>query len=166
MTRSCGSADKRTVRMIFAVTFLWIALLQYVFLGIARGEPYPALILPGFPANCPGCLLETGVPKAKEPGLVVRFADGHAESAPIETILPPGPSVPLIAFSTAYDNDTFGSDPGAIAWLRSKITARFPGREVVGLDIVWRTAIYEAAEPSRVEYAPLRTVSIDFGNAT
>lgn len=160
-----GAAEKRRVRTVFAVTFLWIALLQYVFLGMARGEPYPALILPGFPANCPGCLLETGTPRANEPGLIVRFADGHVEPAPIDTILPPGPSVPFIAFSTAYDNDAFKENPAAVAWLRSKIMKRFPGQDVVGLEIVWRTATYPAAEPSATEYAPLRTVRIDFGNA-
>ena len=160
------ASEKRRVRIVFVVTFLWIALLQYVYLGIARGEPYPALILPGFPANCPGCLLETGVPKAKEPWLIVRFADGHVEPAPIETILPPGPSVPFIAFSTAYDNDAFRSNPEAVAWLRSKIMERFPDQPVAGLDIVWRTATYRPDKTSGTDYAPLRTVSIDFGNAT
>lgn len=101
---------------------------------------------------------------AKEPGLIVRFADEHVESTPIEAILPPGPSVPFIAFSTAYDNDAFKVNPEAVAWLRSKVMARFPGREVVGLDIVWRKATYKAANISMTEYAPLRTVSVDFGN--
>jgi len=152
------------VRVIFGVTFLWIALLQYVLLAIGRAEPYPALILPGFPAVCPGCLLETGVPKAKEPSLSVRFADGRVQDAPIDTILPPGPSVPFIAFSTAYDNDAFRTNPEAVAWLRSKIMQRFPGQAVAGLDIVWQTATYPSASSSTTEYAPLRTVSIDFGN--
>ncbi len=153
------------MRIIFGATFLWIALLQYVFLGIARGEPYPALILPGFPANCPGCLLESGVPQAKEPGLSVRFADGRVQPVPIETILPAGPSVPFIAFSTAYDDDAFRANPEAVAWLRSKTMERFPGEAVVGLDIVWQTATYRAAKSSTTEYAPLRIVRIDFGNA-
>jgi hypothetical protein len=156
--------EKCRVRIIFVGTFLWIALLQYIFLGITRGEPYPALILPGFPATCPGCLLETGVPMGKEPGLIVRFADGHVEPAPIEAILPPGPSVPFIAFSTAYDNDAFRTNSEAVAWLRSKVMARFPGREIVGLDIVWRKATYRTANISMTEYVPLRTVSVDFGN--
>lgn len=160
-----GASEKRRVRIIFVATFVWIALLQYVYLGIARGEPYPALILPGFPANCPGCLLESGVPKAKEPALVVRFADGRAVPASIETILPPGPSVPFIAFSTAYGDDAFGTNPEAVAWLRSKVMERFPGQAVAGLDFVWRTATYRAADADTTEFAPLRTVSIDFGNA-
>lgn len=160
-----GDAQKRRVRIIFGATFLWIALLQYVLLAVGRAEPYPALILPGFPANCPGCLLETGVPKAKEPALSVRFADGRVQAVPIETILPPGPSVPFIAFSTAYDNDAFRTNREAVAWLRSKIMERFPDQAVVGLDIVWRTATYRAAKSTTTEYAPLRTVRIDFGNA-
>ncbi|WP_071288958.1 hypothetical protein [Mycolicibacterium llatzerense] len=160
-----GDSEKRRLRIVFVATFLWIALLQYVYLGIARGEPYPALILPGFPANCPGCILETGVPKAKEPALVVRFADGHVEPVPIETILPPGPSVPFIAFSTAYGDDTFSANPEAVAWLRSKVVERFPGHAVAGLDFVWRTATYKTVDANATEYAPLRTVSIDFGNA-
>jgi hypothetical protein len=155
---------RRNVRWVFAATFLWIALLQYVWLGVERAEPYPALILPGFPAHCPGCLLETGQPSTKEPELIVRFADGRTQRVPMETVLPPGPSVRLIAFSAAFTDGSFASNPDARAWLRSRIDQRFPGQPVSGLDIVWRTATYPAADASSVEYGPSKTVHVDLGS--
>lgn len=156
---------KRTIRIVFAATFVWIALLQYALFAIDRMEPYPALVLPGFPAHCPGCLLETGEPAAQEPELLVRFADGTMQGVPLDTVLPPGPSVRLIAFTTAYKNESFTSDPEAVAWLKSRIGDRFPGEAVSGLDIVWRKATYKAADESAIEYEPSFTVHVDFGNA-
>ncbi|BBZ60120.1 hypothetical protein [Mycolicibacterium monacense] len=159
MTRT----SKRTVRIVFAATFVWIALLQYGLFAIDRMEPYPALVLPGFPAHCPGCLLETGEPATQEPELLVRFADGTTQRVPTETVLPPGPSVRLIAFTTAYKNDGFTSDPEAVAWLKSRIAERFPGEAVSGLDIVWRKATYKAADESAIEYEPSHTIHVNFG---
>ncbi|WP_286149479.1 hypothetical protein [Mycobacterium sp. IS-1496] len=150
---------------MFAATFVWIALLQYALFAIDRMEPYPALVLPGFPAHCPGCLLETGEPATQEPELLVRFANGTTQRVPTEAVLPPGPSVRLIAFTSAYKTDSFTSDPEAVAWLKTRITERFPGQAVSGLDIVWRKATYKAADESATEYEPARTIHVDFGNA-
>lgn len=155
---------RRNVRWVFGATFLWIALLQYVWLGVERAEPYPALILPGFPAHCAGCLLETGQPSTKEPELTVQFADGRAQRVPMDIVLPAGPSVRLIAFATAFTDGSFASNPDARAWLRSRIDQRFPGRSVSGLDIDWRTATYPAADASSVEYGPPRTIHVDLGS--
>lgn len=153
---------KRTVRLVFAVTVLWIALLQYIFLAVARAEPYPALILPGFPASCAGCLLETGQPAANEPELQLRLADGRTQQIPMETILPPGPSVRLMAFSAAFKDDSLKSDPEVIAWLESRVAEQYPDRAIVGLDIVWRSATYRAASAESIDYAPMYTIHIDF----
>lgn len=152
----------RTVRLVFGVTLLSIALLQYIFLAVARAEPYPALILPGFPAACPGCLLETGQPASKEPELRLRLADGHIRQIPMEIILPPGPSVRLMAFSAAFKDDNLKSDPAVVAWLESRVAERFPDDDVVGLDIVWRSATYRAASLSSIDYVPMYTIHIDF----
>lgn len=157
--------SKRTVRIVFAATFLWIAVLQYTLFAIDRMEPYPALVLPGFPAHCPGCLLETGVPATQEPELLVRFADGTTQRIPQDVVLPPGPSVRLIAFTTAYKNEGFASNPEAVAWLKSRVAERFPGRAVSGLDIVWRKATYKAADESAIVYEPSSTIHVDFENA-
>lgn len=155
-------SSKRTVRLVFGVTALWIALLQYIFLAVARAEPYPALILPGFPASCAGCLLETGEPASKEPDLLLRLADGRRQQIPMETILPPGPSVRLMAFSAAFEDDSLKSDPAVIAWLESRVAERYPGRAIVGLDIVWRSATYGAASAESIDYAPMYTIHLDF----
>jgi len=154
--------SERSVRLVFGVTVLCIALLQYIFLAVARAEPYPALILPGFPATCPGCLLETGQPASKEPELQLRLADGRLRQIPMETILPPGPSVRLMAFSAAFKDDTLKSDPGVVAWLESRVAEQFPDEEVAGLDIVWRSATYRAANTSSIDYVPMYTIHIDF----
>jgi hypothetical protein len=155
--------SKRTVRVVFGVTLLWIALLQYVFLGLARAEPYPALILPGFPAGCPGCLLETGVPATKYPELRVRFADGRTQQVPIASVLPPGPSVRLMAFSAAFKDASLKSDPDVVAWLQSRIAGQFPNENVAGLEIIWQSATYKAANRASIEYVPLYTIDFDFG---
>lgn len=156
--------SKRTIRVIFALTFAWIAVLQYALFAIDRMEPYPALVLPGFPAHCPGCLLETGVPATNEPALLVRFADGRTQQIPVQAVLPPGPSVNLIAFSAGFKDGSFTSNPAAVAWLKSRVTRLFPHDVVSGLDIVWRKARYESAEPPVVEYEPTSTIHVDFGN--
>jgi hypothetical protein len=156
---------KRAVRIVFIITVLWITFLQYVVLVIARAEPYPAVILPGFPANCPGCLMETGLPTTKSPELRVRFADGHTQEVSIRSILPPGPSVSLLAFSAAFADPTVKSDPETIAWLQSRTERLFPHEDVVGFDILWRSTTYKAADESAVVHVPLYTINVDFGAA-
>lgn len=157
--------SKRAVRIIFGVTLLWITLLQYVLLGIAREEPYPAIILPGFPARCAGCLLETGVPATKFPELRVRFADGRTQQVSIASVLPPGPSVRLMAFSAAFKDESFKSNPEAVSWLQSRIASQFPDESVAGLEIMWKSATYKAANESAIEYVPLDTIDVDFGDS-
>ncbi len=156
---------KRAVRMIFIVTFLWIAILQYVVLVIARAEPYPAIILPGFPAHCPGCLLETGVAATKSPELRVRFGDGHTEKVSVRDILPPGPSVSLMAFSSAFSDDDVKANPETVAFLKARTERLFPGQALAGLDIVWRSTIYRAPDESDLEHVELYTINVDFGDA-
>jgi hypothetical protein len=159
------SSTTRTVRIVFAVTFLWIAIGQYVFLGVEREEPYPAVILPGFPARCPGCLLETGVAAANEPQLIVRLSDGRTQQVAVDRILPPGPSVQLMVFTAAFEDGRVASNPAAVAWLGSRIADLFPGEGVSGLDIVWRRATYHGADASSTTYTPGSTIHIDLGNA-
>jgi hypothetical protein len=156
---------KRAVRITFIITILWIALLQYVVLVIARAEPYPAVILPGFPASCPGCLMETGLPVTKSPELRARFADGRTQQISIRSILPPGPSVSLLAFSAAFADPTVKSDPDTIAWLQSRTERLFPDEDVVGFHILWRSTTYKAADESSVEHVPLYTINVDFGDS-
>jgi hypothetical protein len=151
--------------VVFALTFVWIALLQYALFAIDRMEPYPALVLPGFPAHCPGCLLETGVPTTQEPELLVRFAGGGTQQLPIRKLLPPGPSVSLMAFSSAFKNDDFTSNPEAVAWLKSRVTKQFPGEAITALDIVWRKATYRSTQKSSIEYEPTSTIHVDFGHS-
>jgi len=156
---------KRAVRMIFVLTLLWITVLQYVVLVIARAEPYPAIILPGFPAHCPGCLMETGMPMTKSPELRVRFADGHTQEVAVRSILPPGPSVSLMAFSSAFSDPGVRADPETVAWLKTRAERLFPGQDVTGFDILWRSTTYRAADESALEHVPLYTINIDFGDA-
>lgn len=158
--------EKRTVRIIVGATVLWICVLQYILFAVGRGEPYPALALPGFPARCPGCLLETPDPTAQEPALHARFADGSTRQIAVASVLPPGPSVRLIAFSTAFKDDHLTSRPNVVDWLRSRVARQFPGEAVTGLDIEWRTARYLGADASKTEYQPSHTIHLDFTGAS
>lgn len=154
--------SKRTVRLVFGATLLWIMLVQYALFAFGA-EPYPALVLPGFPDRCSGCLLETGVPSAREPSLLVRFADGQTQPVPMETVLPAGPSVRLMAFTAAFGDETVNANPAVITWLRSRLAQRFPHQSIAGLDIVWRKATYHAANSAATEYAPDYTIHVDLG---
>ncbi|MGJ6124594.1 hypothetical protein QN239_18680 [Mycolicibacterium sp. Y3] len=156
----------RTVRIIFVVTVLWVVMLQYVLFGLWCGEIYPALALPGFPAKCPGCPLETGEPTGKEPTLRVLFADGHTQEVPVQNLMPPGPKVRLMVVFSAFEDDSVRKDPNAVNWFRSRIAELFPGEPAVGADILWRKATYKAADPSKTEYQPLHTTRIVFGPST
>lgn len=156
--------SRRAVRVVFGVTLAWITVLQYVLLVLAREEPYPALILPGFPAACPGCLLESGVVANKNPELTVRFGDGTRRQVSIEEILPQGTSVSLMAFTAAFKDDSVKDRPEAIEWLHSRAQKLFANQEISGLDIAWRSAIYGAADPAAVSYQPLHTIGVDFGD--
>ncbi len=160
-----GPTTKRTVRIVFGATVLWIVVLQYIPFAAWRAEPYPALVLPGFPAQCAGCLLETGIPRANEPAVVVRFSSGAPRRVPLDSLLPAGPSVRLMVFTAAFSDDSVATVPDAIAWLRARTARLFPGDQPTGVDIVWRTATYRAADASAVEYQPLRTIDVDFGNS-
>jgi hypothetical protein len=155
----------RAVRMVFILTLLFIGFLQYAILVITRAEPYPAIILPGFPAHCPGCLMETGVATTKSPELRVRFADGHTEETSVRGILPPGPSVSLMAFSSAFSDSGVEANPETVAWLRHRTERLFPKQDVDGLDIVWRSTTYRTPHESELQHVPLYTISIDFRDA-
>lgn len=156
---------RRAVRVVFVTTLLWIALVQYVPFAVWHHEPYPALFLPGFPAQCPGCPLETGVPTSTVASLVVVFADGHTQGIPVETLLPPGPQVRLMTLFSAFDDRAGTMNPEAVDWLRSRITDLFPDGDAVEADIVWRKATYRAADPSHTEYAPMHTTRISLGSS-
>lgn len=81
----------------------------------------------------------------------------------MEAILPPGPSVRLMAFSAAFKDDTLKSDPEIVAWLESRVAEQYPDQAVAGLDIVWRSATYRSASPSSIDYVPMYTIHVDFG---
>jgi hypothetical protein len=157
---------RRPVRIVFGATMLWIVLLQYIPFAVWRGEPYPALVHPGFPAHCSGCLLQTGVPQTREPALVARFENGATQRVSLDRLLPAGPSVRLMVFTAAFADNSVATNPDAVAWLRSRTAQLFPDDPPVGLDIVWRTATYHSADASAVEYRPLRTIHVEFANST
>lgn len=82
----------------------------------------------------------------------------------MHAVLPPGPSVGLMAFSAAFKDESVKSRPEVAEWLKSRLDERFPGRSVAGLDIVWRSATYHAADAAAVEYRPLYTIGFEFGS--
>lgn len=153
----------RTVRIIFVAALLWIAVLQYVVFAVCRAEPYPSLALPGFPAECPGCPLESGEPTSKVATLATLFADGHTQEVPLETLMPQGPPVRLAVMYAAFDHDPVRTNPEAVTWLQTRVDQLFPLDPPVGVDILWRTATYPAADESRTRYEPMRMTHIAFG---
>lgn len=153
----------RTVRIIFVAALLWIVVLQYVLFAVFRAELYPAVALPGFPAQCPGCPLESGQPTTKVTTLSALFSDGHTQLVPLTTLMPPGPPVRLAVVYAAFEHDPVRTDPEAVKWLQTRVDQLFPDDPPVGVDVVWRTATYPAADESRTHYEPLRMTHIAFG---
>ncbi|MBI3227376.1 MAG: hypothetical protein HYZ39_20215 [Mycolicibacterium cosmeticum] len=153
----------RTVRIIFAAALLWTVVLQYVLFAVCRAELYPAVALPGFPAECPGCPLESGQPTTKVTTLSALFADGHTQQVPLTTLMPPGPPVRLAVIYAAFEHDPVRTNPDAVKWLHARVDQLFPHDPPVEVDVVWRTATYPAADESRTRYEPLRTTHIAFG---
>lgn len=158
--------SQRRIRLVFAATALLITFVQYGVLALTHTEPYPAVILPGFPAKCPGCPLEAGAPTIEEPLLTAQFAGGDRQQLPFTAIVPRGPSLNLAVFTAAFKEDAFTHNAAAVNWLKARIAGRFPGRTPTGLDITWGKATYFAADPSAKRYTPERTIHVDFGTTS
>ena len=147
------------VRLLFAGTVVLFAL--QLILITAKTEPYPALTLPAFT----GHPLEGNVVVVEKPEFRMQFADGHAEVIPYDSLLPDTPLDTLPIFKNAFPFYQFAIDDETLAWLRSIIARRFPGKTPSGVDIVWRKAAHNLDNPTDVTYTSVRTVHLDLGRA-
>ena len=145
------------IRLLFAGTLALFAL-QLVLIT-NKTEPYPALTMPAFT----GHPLEGNVVVVEKPEFRVQFAGGQAEVVPYDRLLPETPLDALPIFKNAFPFYQFAIDDDTLAWLKSRIATRFPGKTATGVDIVWRKASYSLGKPSEVTYTTVRTVHLDFG---
>ena len=150
MTRTVG------IRLLFAGT---VALLALQMLTATKSEPYPALTMPAFT----GHPVDGDVVVVEKPEFRVQFAGGHAEVVAYETLLPETPLDALPIFKNAFPFYEFAIDHETLAWLKSNIARRFPGKTPSGVDIVWRKAAYHLDHPGAVTFTTVRTVHLDFG---
>jgi hypothetical protein len=145
------------VRLLFAGTVVLFAL--QLILMTTKAEPYPALTMPAFT----GHPLEDNVVVVEKPEFRVQFVDGHAEVVPYDSLLPETPLDALPIFKNAFPFYQFAIDDETLAWLRSTIAGRFPGKTPSGVDVVWRKAAHDLDNPSVVTYTTVRTVHLDLG---
>jgi hypothetical protein len=162
----CSRAAKRTgvlvrvgaglgVRALFAVTAIVFPV--QVYLAMRAAEPYPAMMLPGFPGNpAHGDVLEV-----EKPVFRVQFSDGQAELVPFDSVLPGSPLDPLPIFKNAFPFNDFHVEPDTLAWLKAILAARYPGRTVSGVDVIWRKVILRPDETKPPTYDTVRTVHLD-----
>lgn len=147
------------VRLLFAGTIVLFAL--QLILITTKTEPYPALTMPAFT----GHPLEGNVVVVEKPEFRVQFVDGQAEVVAYDNLLPDTPLDVLPIFKNAFPFYQFAIDDETLAWLRSTIAGRFPGKTPSGVDIVWRKASHNLDNPSDVTYTTVRTVHLDLGRA-
>jgi hypothetical protein len=145
------------IRLLFAGTMAFFAV--QMLLIVENSEPYPALAMPAFS----GRPLQGNVLVVEKPEFRVQFADRKVEVVRYESLLPDTPLDTLSIFKNAFPFYHFSIDDDTLAWLRSNIVRRFPERTPSGVDIVWRKAAYDLANPDQVTYTTVRTVHLDLG---
>jgi hypothetical protein len=148
LTRTFG------IRLLFGCTVALFA----VQLFLIADEPYPALTMPSFT----GHPLEGNVLVVEKPEFRVQFAGDQAEVVRYESLLPETPLDALPIFKNAFPFYDFVIDEDTLAWLKSNIVRRFPGRTPSGVDIVWRKAAHNLDNPDEVTHTTVRTVHLDF----
>jgi hypothetical protein len=142
--------DQRAARVAFAIALVVVAVGTP--LSWWQGhEPYPALVMPGFP-------LYKGAVVRTEPQATVHFADGQTAPVSLAELLPPTPLEATSLVTTAFKNDEWTHDPDALAWLNSQLRQHFPGREPTAMDITWQRVTYDSLAP---KHDPIQSVHVD-----
>ncbi|MEX0747635.1 MAG: hypothetical protein WD275_06510 [Rhodothermales bacterium] len=159
--------EQESIRRLFLVV---LALLPIQFglvglLGAGMGEPWPAVVLPGFKS-----VWQEGekisIPRA---AFNVRFASGEVGKVDPAQVLAGLPASHHLAvmrrqFTPASMSGSTRTETGALPesrrWLANRLADLFPGRDIVGADVVWNFVEYRRLEGALRE-TPIDTLSID-----
>jgi hypothetical protein len=145
------------IRILFLATVVGFAI-QLVFIAVTKVEPYPALTMPSFA----GHPTEEGWIERSVPFVEVEFADGSKEVAPFASVLPKTKTLKghvLRAFGT----DAFTTEPDTVNWLKSRIVEAFPGKDPIGLDVVWRIVEFNVNDQSTREVGVKNRFPVSLG---
>lgn len=159
--------SKPTVRRLFVAAFLFLPL-QYALVGVVgltHGEPWPAIVMPGFQQ-----VWEAGdaivVPR---PRFEAVFADGHRQAIPVEVMLEALPRTHHRAvMDLQFRPATFGgsapvrSSSAHADWAATRVHTLIPERRAVRLDVVWERVVFEpgAAAHRSPTLVPVDTLRI------
>jgi hypothetical protein len=125
-------------------------LAQDAFMRAGHAEPYPALMMPGFPGTRTA---PDGSIAVRSIELAVRFRDGTGSPMTMRTLFDPMPSATMM---TVAERGLRCSAPAALAtteWLRRRLDALYPVGRAAGLDVRWFNDSY------RVDGGALRRVA-------
>lgn len=141
------------MRRLFVVVLVWLPV-QYALVGLLGsryGEPWPAVVMPGFQRvwdTSEQIVLPTVV-------LEVHFADGARATVPHAALLHDLPRSHHRAFlEAAFRPETLSGragterarHPEAVGWLRARLGTLYPGRRPVRLDARWVEMIYRPGD--------------------
>jgi hypothetical protein len=159
--------ERKSIRFLFLIVFALLPI-QYGLVGLLGahwGEPWPAVVLPGFKS-----IWQDGEKFAMpRTAFNVRFASGEAETVDPALVLAGLPASHHLAvmrrqFTPASMSGTKDTETGALLesrrWLAGRLAELFPGREAVGADVIWRSMEYSRAEGATRDIS-LDTLLID-----
>jgi len=160
--------ERKTIRLLFLVVLVLLPI-QYGLVGLLGadvGEPWPAVVLPGFKSVWQNGEKIT-IPRA---AFNVRFASGETETVDPALVLAGLPASHHLAvmrrqYTPASMSGTKRTETGALhasrRWLANRLLDLLPGRDIIGADVVWYSFEYRRTEHASREI-PLDTLKIDF----
>ena len=124
--------------IVFAVPFL-VVLAQGIYIGAGHREPYPALMMPGFPGTRTG---PDGAIDIAVVEIAVHFGDGT--TAPVEgrDLLAPLPGGAAMVLQERLLQCPMLAVPESTTWLKRRLAALHPGAPATSVGIRWYTDKY------------------------
>lgn len=148
---------RRRIRQLFLVLFTLLPL-QYALVGLVgprHGEPWPALVMPGFKRVWDG----EGAITTRHVSLEAYFRDGSHAALPVPAFLNALPRSHHRAFLERQCRPALLSgspvterclEPAALRWVQERLRALYPDRHPAALHVVWSTLAYRPGAPPGV----------------
>ena len=99
-----------------------------------HAEPYPALMMPGFPGTRTAPDGSIGIRSIE---LAARFRDGTASALTIRTLFDPMPSATMMTVAEGGLRCSAPAAPATTEWLRRRLDALYPVGRATGLEVRW-----------------------------
>ncbi len=150
----------RTRRVIvFAIPFL-VVLAQGVYMGAGHREPYPALMMPGFPGTRTG---PDGAIDIAGVEIAVHFGDGTTAPVGARDLLAPLPGGAAMVLQERLLQCPMLAAPEGTAWLRRRLDALHPGAHATSVGIRWYTDKYRVDDGvlRRAAHVPAATCAVE-----